>query len=143
MAKVINLYFDGYYREKQLPLLKKHDCSGIYMVYTGKPSQDKYELRKLLYIGRSKDISERPSPLHHKYKDWHAHLNRGEILYFSFADTDDDELAEAALIYKAKPICNDKGKEDFKHQNTTIKASGYHKYLDAFFTLINTEGWSE
>jgi hypothetical protein len=145
MAKTIKLEFEGYYTEDDLPL-SNHDCSGIYVVYAGRPTLDGYcELRKLLYIGRSGDVAERPSSSHHKYKEWHDYLakdkngNKNEILYFSFANTDDEKRAEAALIYKIQPACNDTGKKGFHYQETTIETSGENAGLGKSFTVQNTD----
>jgi hypothetical protein len=139
MAKTINLEFDGYYRKEGLPP-PGHDCAGIYVVYAGRhTSEGQCELRKVLYIGRSDDVDERPSLSHHKYNDWNKQLEKGEILYFSFADTDDEKRAEAALIYKFKPVCNDSGKKGFHYQETTLKISGKNACLGNSFTVQNTD----
>jgi hypothetical protein len=141
LENTIELKFDGYYREEQLPP-SGHDCKGIYVVYVGKhTSEGGCELYKLLYIGKSGDVAKRPRSSHEKYEDWRKHLDskKGEILYFSFADTDDEELAEAALIYKIKPVCNDLGKDAFHKENTTIKTSGDNYLLGELFTVHETD----
>jgi excinuclease UvrABC nuclease subunit len=139
MAKTIKLEFDGYYREEGLPP-PGHDCAGIYVVYAGKYiSEGTCELREVLYIGRSGDVDERPSSKHHKYKSWHEQLEKNEILYFSFANTDDEKRAEAALIYKIKPICNDTGKNGFHYPETTITKSERNTDLELSFTVQNTD----
>jgi hypothetical protein len=139
MAKTIKLEFDGYYREEGLPP-PDHDCAGIYVVYAGRhTSEGRCELRKVLYIGRSSDVAERPSPSHHKYKDWYKQLEKGELLYFSFADEDDEKRAESALIYKFKPVCNDTGKDGFHHPETIIKTSGKNIGLEKPFTVQKTD----
>jgi hypothetical protein len=138
MAKTIELIFDGYYGEEQLPP-RGHDCAGIYIVYAGRPlSKAIPESWRLLYIGRSKDLAGRPGPLHHKYKDWRSRLGNDELLYFSFADTDDEEHAEAALIYGMQPVCNDTGKDGFHYPETVIKISGQKAKLKECFTVRKT-----
>jgi hypothetical protein len=138
MVKTIALNFDGYYEEEDLPI-QSHNRAGVYVVYAGMPAEKGYcDLRELLYIGRSGDMTDRLDSSHHKYNDWHKHLYCGEILYFSFADTDDEERAEAALIYRTQPICNDTGKNGFHHPKTTINTSGQSFGLEGFFTVWNT-----
>jgi hypothetical protein len=141
MSKTIKLNFDGYCQEAGLPP-PDHDCAGIYVVYAGQhTAKDQCKLRELLYIGRSGDIAKRPGPLHHKCKDWCRRLRKetNEVLYFSFADTDDEERAEPALIYKVKPVCNDTGKDGFHHQETTIITSGSNEYIGYPFTVRETD----
>jgi hypothetical protein len=138
IVKTVELNFDGYYGETGLPP-SDHDCAGIYAVYAGQHTPEgKCKLRELLYIGRSVDAAKRPSPSHHKYEDWRSRLGKGEFLYFSFADTDDEERAEAALIYKIKPVCNDTGKDSFSYPETNIRISGANAGLGYFFTVRKT-----
>jgi hypothetical protein len=133
VSKTIELVFDGYYLESELPP-SGHDCSGVYAVYRGNTSN----LTELLYVGRSENIAERPGSSHHKYEDWRNARRPGEKLYFSFADTSDEERAEAALIYQLKPRLNDTGTEGFHHPETTIKTSGKNAGIGAF-TVPNTD----
>jgi hypothetical protein len=138
MAKTIELKFRGYFKES-LPSTDRVRA-GIYVVYTGQRiSEKECNLQKLLYIGRSNDVTERPGKSHHKYESWCSHRKKGEDLYFSFAYTDDEERAEAALIYKAKPVCNDTGKDGFHHPETTIKTSGSNAGLGDSFTVQETD----
>jgi hypothetical protein len=140
MVKTIELKFDGFYREGELSTIKNHECAGVYVVYVGHHNPNgSIELQCILYIGRSTNVINRPSPSHHKYDEWHTHLGENDLLYFSFADTDDEELAEAALIYKIKPVCNDTGKDGFHHQETTIKNSGETGLLGESFTVQKTD----
>jgi len=113
-----------------------HQCAGIYVVYRGLNEDD---IKKLLYIGRSGDVADRPSPTHHKYNYWLSYLEEDEILYFSFADTDDEKQAEAALIFHHKPPCNDKGKKSFNHPHTRIITLGKNKFLADDFTEYNED----
>jgi excinuclease UvrABC nuclease subunit len=133
MYNSITLDFDGYYEEDDLPP-KNHDCSGIYVVYRGKNKSPS----ELLYIGRSGDVADRPSSKHHKYKDWKKNLQSNEVLYFSFTDIDNEELAEAALIFKIKPDLNDKLKNNFNHYETRVKTSGKNAFIDDYFVVKQT-----
>jgi hypothetical protein len=93
----------------------------------------------LLYVGRSNDAAERPGVSHHKYNSWRKHMDRDEFLYFSFADTNDEKRAEAALIYETKPICNDTGKDGFHYPETIIETLGRNACLKKTFTVYNTD----
>ncbi len=127
----INLDFDGYYITEWLPT-EKHQCGGVYVVYTGKPTvPGKCSLREMLYIGKSKDISNRFSTSHHKYQDCLNSLLDGEQLYLFFADVDDEERAEAALIYHFKPPCNENLKDHLNCPSTEITVSG-KKIFESF-----------
>lgn len=124
MSKTITLTFDGYYKEKELPP-KNHERSGIYLVYAG--AMHRHNLQ-LLYIGESKDVAHRPCTTHEKYQSWQSQLAPGEILYFSFADVDtaDRERAEAALIYRIQPPCNEQCTGCFNHEETLILCHDAH-----------------
>jgi hypothetical protein len=139
MAKTIKLDFDGYYREEGLPPVD-HNSAGVYAVYAGAHTlKGRCELRKLLYVGRSNDAADRPGVSHHKYEGWHSQLGKDDILYFSFADTNNEKRAEAALIYKFKPVCNDTGKDGFHYPKTAIETSGSNALMDKIFTVHNTD----
>jgi hypothetical protein len=140
MSKTIELDFDGYYREKDLPP-SEHYCSGVYIVYAGEQTGvRKRYLRKLLYIGESIEAATRPNSEHENYQNWRDCLNDGEELHFSFADVKsiDRERTEAALIYHHQPFCNSKGKGSFCYQETHIVISGSGDHLDATFTEYMT-----
>jgi hypothetical protein len=133
--KIIRLKFYGYYTEEELPT-RSHQCPGVYVVYRGNSEN----LTELLYIGRSGDVANRPSPSHHQYKKWCGQLKKDETLYFSFADTNDEERAEAALIYEIKPKCNCTGKDGFHHETTTIMTLEKSAGLGRTFTVQVTNG---
>ena len=130
MKRMFVLAFDGYYTEEDLPA-EGHECSGVYLVYRGNEN----EQTELIYIGRSKDIANRPSPNHQSYQKWRKELKDGEILYFSFANTEDEARAEAALIYRVKPVCNCTGKDAFHHDETTVYTSGENFGLEDSFIV--------
>jgi hypothetical protein len=137
MVKTISLEFDGYYREEFLPLKNKHNCSGIYAVYAGSPTESGCSLRKLLYIGESENAATRPGKGHENYEAWSQELKKGELLYFTFADVSpvDRERAEAALIYYNQPCCNEQNRESFNYSETTIETSGRASRLGGTFTV--------
>ena len=148
-AKTISLDWDGFYPESKtddgyLLNISKHKCSGIYAVYVGSPSKtdsSKCNIRKLVYIGESRNVvGERLTEYHENYRCWKRQLQEGEKLYFGIVDIDytDRERAEAALIYKLKPTCNDQGTDSFNYDTTTIVSSGAYDYTPGTFTVYRT-----
>lgn len=142
--KPIELSFEGYYLENEDNFLNtsKHDCSGIYAVYVAKPTETrKYNIWCPIYIGESENVLKRLTKNHEHYEDWKNELKYGEKLYFNIADVDDycRERAEAALIFEIKPKLNDKGKDSFGYNETTIKSSGIKGAIPDAFTVSPTQ----
>lgn len=105
-------------------------------------SRNDEKLQELLYIGRSNDVNDRPGPNHENYGEWRKQRKPGEHLYFSFADTKDEQeekKAEAALIFHTKPRCNQTGKDGFHYPKTYIFTSGQNAGLDSSFTVQSTD----
>jgi len=141
--KTIELKWDGYHRESNLSTMKNHQCGGVYAVY--REMRILPFVKELLYIGRSNDISERPTnPSHHARPCWKKHLKPNERLWFSFADVVDEELAEAAIIHhltqkcSMKLSCNKIRFEKFDHEETTIINTGKHDDIPDKFIVERT-----
>jgi hypothetical protein len=133
--KIIALAFEGCYSEEQLPA-DGVNYSGIYLVCAGRPLPlKKYEIRKLLYIGEAGNLREMPRPGRKVYASWENCLRMDERLYFCFAPVSphDRKRAEAALIYRHRPLCNEQGKDGFAFPGTLIKTSGCNCCLTASF----------
>lgn len=143
-TKTINLSWEGYYPENnkngKLLQISKHKCSGIYAVYAGKSIEEKKCcIRKLLYIGEAQNVvEERLTDKHECYECWEEQLKDGEKLYFCIADVyaADRERAEAALIYKTCPPCNEQCTQSFSYDTTTIESDGEHKFIPGSFTVL-------
>lgn len=101
--------------------------SGIYLVYRGVLTPDGKRLRcnDILYIGRADDIRRQLS-IHSKRAEFLKRVEDGEVLFYSYAKADKDELAriENALIFEHKPILNDSGKDSFLYPSTEIISDG-------------------
>ena len=144
MDKTIELKFDGYWRdEKRSGVPNK---SGVYLVYRcvyNKDAKPKptVTLKQLIYIGESKAVRDRIGEEHEGRECWEGKLKTGEVLCFSFtpASEADRERAEAALVYKKKPICNDQGKDSFNYDKTTIKSTGECSNIPEEFTVEKSE----
>ena len=66
-------------------------------------------------------------------------FNLKRIYVFSFADTEEEVRAEAALIFYHKPKCNIKGKHSFNQFKTSIKTKGKNKFLEDAFDVFPTD----
>ena len=137
MAKTFSLEFDGYWRAVNKGGLPAK--SGIYCAYSGTyDAQGRtVSLEKLLYIGESKDVRDRVDG-HEKWDEWEGELSGGQVLCFSAAlitFSDGRERAEAAMIYKHKPPCNEEYVNSFPLLRTTVKTSGENALLHDNFTV--------
>lgn len=133
--KTISLKFNGYY-ENNLTDKNCKNCSGIYLVYRGIDKGKTCSIKKLIYIGESEDISKRISE-HNKWDEWKKQLQNGEKLYFCYAkaNEEDRQRAEAALIYKYKPVCNKEftGKfDDFADTEIIIEQDSRCAFIENF-----------
>ena len=140
MKKVIPLEFKGYWKDTSNQFPAK---SGIYLVYACSLNTEGNlsSIDKLVYIGEAENAKERIGNDHEKRKCWEGEVPKGKKLYFSFApaNKDDRERAEAALIFKKKPNCNDQGIDSFTYDETTVKSTGSFKFIPAEFTVKKTE----
>ena len=96
---------------------------------------------QLIYIGESEAVRDRIDKEHERRECWERKLKTSEVLCFSFAPASkaDRERAEAALVYKKKPICNVQGKDSFNYDKTTIKSSGECRYIPQEFTVVKSK----
>ncbi|MQY83439.1 GIY-YIG nuclease family protein [archaeon] len=144
MVKTIELSFDGYYRDVNRDSISNE--SGVYLVYRCVYNKDvkpkpTVTLKQLIYIGESETVKDRIGEEHEKREKWEEKLETGEVLCFSFAAANkvNRERAEAALVYKKKPICNDQGKNSFNYESTTVKSSGACAHIPDEFTVEKTQ----
>lgn len=138
MAKTFDLSFSGYWRERFLSDVPNN--SGIYLVYTCKNiDQQTLSTIKLIYIGESDKVRERIEK-HEKKNQWKSKLLTGQELCFSFTSIEnpDRERAEAALIFKHKPECNDEYVDNFPFDQTTVSSKGRCEFISPSFTVDKT-----
>jgi hypothetical protein len=139
MDKTIALDFQGYWREINQGGIPNN--SGIYLVYrcVFNQSGQTVTLNKLIYIGESEEVKDRIEN-HEKKPIWQKKLQQGEQLCFSFAPitNSDRERAEAALIFKHKPECNEEYTTNFPFDTATINSSGRCDSIIASFTVNKT-----
>lgn len=138
--KIINLQFDGYWRESVKEAIPAQ--SGIYCVYSGihNVSASTVTLKKLIYIGESADVRCRIIG-HEKTDQWKRHLSYGETLIFSFAPIFIDRLqGEAALIHHHKPPVNSEYCSSFPYGDTQAVITGSSALLTSTFIVRSTVG---
>lgn len=131
-----SLRFDGYWREgneDRLPVV-----SGLYCVYaaTFRRENGTVDLDALLYIGKSTNIHDRHLD-HEARQYWKLFCKKEQELCYSVATLSQSsiDIAEAAMIFKHKPICNDQLKDCFNHGKTKIVTSGCNAKLYTSFIV--------
>ena len=133
------LAYAGYWRETAIKSIPAQ--SGVYSVYVCRTNTAKsaVSLRRLIYIGESKNVRVRLSK-HEKWDDWRRHLNSGEELCFNFAPIRvDRERVEAALIHHHRPLENTEYANSFPFPHSAVSTSGKNKFLDSLFN-VNPKG---
>ena len=137
--KTISLKFDGYWREINKGSVSAE--SGIYCVYacTYNQSEKTLSLRELVYVGESRNVSERLAN-HERLPDWKKRLKAGETLCYSVAlvNSNDRNRAEAAVIFHHKPPCNTEYKDSVPFDSTMIQTSGKNALLVSSFPVYST-----
>jgi hypothetical protein len=144
MAKTIQSVLEfTYYDEGNFPL-SKHQCSGIYVVYSGYYMDARLlrRLVKLLYIGESDNVSAEFDNGHKNRSEWAGELEKGQRLFFGFSDVEPElrEMTAAALIYRYQPCCNKKNKDSFEYKKAvTVFIDGESGFPDSRFTVYPTK----
>ena len=125
--------------------------AGIYCVYAGTYDADnkKWSVRKLLYIGQSDDVRNRivgetrhgELYIKHNYKKcWYRQLIDGEDFLFTVAEFglyDQRMHAEAALIFRFRPVCNS---EDVSRRNPRF--TGFHFRSTSTYVTMRGDWYS-
>ena len=102
------------------------ETSGLYLVYRINKEDGRL---KLIYVGKSVDVSERVDQTHEHYNDWLDWADGQEDrLRFSCVVLQNHETevlrCEAAMIYAFQPPINDKGKDSFSYEDTMVIFNG-------------------
>ena len=140
MNQTYHLNFDGYWREPSVGGLPGQ--SGIYGVYAAAHNQisNTVTLNRLIYIGESANVRNRVVN-HEKWPLWKRQLRSGEVICVNAALISPDGArlrAEAAMIYRHKPVCNDEYTQAFPFDVTTVYTSGRSALMEPFFTVYRT-----
>ena len=140
MKKIYNLHFGGSISDSQRNLLPTY--SGIYLVYRGGYNKEKktFTCKEIIYIGQADDINDRHKN-HEKRDEFLATCGPGEMVFYSYVKVDKNDLdrVENALVFKMQPILNDKLKQIFPYDETTIVSDGACALLNKNFTLQRKE----
>ncbi len=134
------LEFDGYWREPNISGLPRG--SAVYGVYacTYYSKAETVTLNRLIYIGEARDVNARIEG-HEKWSEWRRELLHGEQLCFNAAlitPAGARKRAEAAMIFKHKPVCNTEYKHSFPFDTTTVFTSGRNALMYPNFTVYRT-----
>lgn len=135
--KHLTLTFEGYF----LSLSSVPAEPGVYCIYKAKYEEEglKPKRGELLYIGEAKNMNKRLSQGHEKLEEIIADLGTREQPCFSFAKTKDHELAEAALIYRTKPLYNDQSTGGYHKDPVVIDVEGKHHGIAPKITVDEDE----
>lgn len=131
----VELFFKGYYQEKQIEHIEAVD--GIYLAHACTIQKDDNGKEwctplRVIYIGMGTGTDN----VHvrvgiHKNDDhpkWKRHLNAGEHILYSYADCPKEIVhdVEAALIYCNKPEENEVSKDSYTGDThlLTVRSSG-------------------
>jgi len=129
--------FKGYWRETKISNIPSK--SGVYCVYECTHNDDRktVSIHKLIYIGEAGNVNEEIKN-RKKWEDWKKHVRPANMLCFNFAYVESihRDRVEAALIYKHKPIENDKYKYNFPFDDTKLEITGQTALL---FTKFKVE----
>lgn len=98
---------------------------GVYLVYRVNSEDGRF---RLIYIGKSDNVSDRVSESHHRYQEWvnWAYGDNANLRFslVSLQSEDDLERCEATLIYGLQPPINVDSKNSFAYDETEIVFEG-------------------
>lgn len=136
-AEAYSLEFTGYrLATNSSGLLAR---SGIYCVYACMyhANNDTVSLNRLLYVGEADDVRDRVLN-HEKWPKWWNQIATGEEICFSvalIAGASARQRAEAAMIFKHKPLCNTEYIDAFPFDTTTVTTTGKNALLHSSFIV--------
>lgn len=115
------------------------DQRGVYLVYRVNREDGCF---RLIYIGKSHDLSDRVTVNHEHYQDWvsWAYDNVAELRFSTVKLPAGGDLAscEEAMIFAFQPPINDKCRESFNHEDMRISFAGRNVCGRAFIEVQRT-----
>lgn len=136
IGETYNLYFRGYWLELHTGGLPAE--SGIYGVHTCVRNLDyTVTLKYLIYVGESDNVRDRVAE-HERWPEWRHYRQLGEHICFNVALISPRVArtrAEAAMIRKHEPICNNEYKYKFPFDVTTVNTHGSNHLMERNFTV--------
>ena len=115
------------------------DQRGVYLVYRVNREDGRF---RLIYIGKSSDISDRVTDEHEHFHDWvrWAYDNVCELRFsvVKLPPGGDLNSCEEAMIYKFQPPINNRCKATFDHEDIQITFSGRNVCGRAMIEVFRT-----
>ena len=115
------------------------DQRGVYLVYRINREDGRF---RLIYIGKSQDVSNRVTVNHEHYEDWvrwaYDNVNGLRFSVVKLPVGGDLASCEEAMIFAFQPPVNDKCKESFNHEDIRISFTGRNVCGRAFIEVLKT-----
>lgn len=115
------------------------DQRGVYLVYRVNREDGCF---RLIYIGKSQDLSDRVTENHEHYTDWvsWAYDNVAELRFsiVKLPAGGDLSSCEEAMIFAFQPPINGKCKDSFNHEDIRISFTGRNVCGRAFIEVQRT-----
>ena len=115
------------------------DQRGVYLVYRINREDGRF---RLIYIGKSQDVSDRVTVNHEHYEDWvrwaYDNVNGLRFSVVKLPVGGDLASCEEAMIFAFQPPVNDKCKESFNHEDIRISFTGRNVCGRAFIEVLKT-----
>ena len=115
-------------------MMKEELCDekGVYFIFAATSVKKIYDLKELLYIGRSKGVNDRINGKHHRHADILKACKKyagaipvyyyGHVLAAKGVECVKDDIirVESALIFRKQPTLNDTADKKFHHEDTIV-----------------------
>ena len=115
-------------------MMKEELCDekGVYFIFAATSTEKNYDLKELLYIGRSKGVNDRINGKHHRHEDilkaCKKYAGAAPVYYYGHVLTADGNectkediiRVESALIFRKQPTLNDTADKKFHHEETVV-----------------------
>lgn len=115
------------------------DQRGVYLVYRINREDGRF---RLIYIGKSQDVSDRVTVNHEHYEDWvrwaYDNVNGLRFSVVKLPVGGDLASCEEAMIFAFQPPVNDKCKESFNHEDIRISFTGRNVCGRAFIEVLKS-----
>lgn len=139
-AQHFDLVFNGYWREPNKAGIPAE--SGVFCVYvcTFNPTQKTVSMSLLVHIGHGDNVADEVAKVE-LWGPWLRHKSSpDQELCFSFASVPPDcrERVAAALIMKHQPVENQKYREEFPFEDTSLSLQGRAVILTPEFIVHKT-----
>ena len=153
MEKTFDIAFNNFIKDNEFSKLPKHKVIYLFRVTIRK---EKCWESKVVYIGKADGddgLSGRVNKDHEHLpdarKEVEKEIAKGNDAFLTIAYSKENkendsylERIEAALIFKAQPIINDKCKDSFNYDKTIIKVSGNRRFNLSDAYIAENNNWN-